>query len=116
MAAKPTFGIHDSAVQHDAPASVCSRDPVATLRDRPAAGLTVREVARRYRVGQDKVRGWIRRGELAALNTASSLCGRQQLRITVEALAAFEQRRTAGPPSKPQRRRRRPMTTDYYPD
>jgi hypothetical protein len=39
-------------------------------------GLTVRDVARRYRVGEDKVRGWIARGELAAINTATVMCGR----------------------------------------
>jgi excisionase family DNA binding protein len=91
-------------------------DSVATLRDRPAAGLTVHEVARRFRVSPDKVRGWIRRGELAALNTASALSGRPQLRITREALAAFEQRRTVAPPPKPPRRRRRTAEIDYYPD
>jgi excisionase family DNA binding protein len=42
----------------------------------PPRGLTVREVARRYRVSPDKVRAWIRRGELAAVNTASTLCGK----------------------------------------
>ena len=79
-------------------------------------GLTVPDVAARYRVGEDKVRGWIKRGELAAINTASFLCGRPQLRVTPEALTAFEQRRTAGPLPKPPRRRRRPAAIDYYPD
>jgi excisionase family DNA binding protein len=79
-------------------------------------GLTTRDVARRLRVGEDKVRTWVRRGELAAVNVASSLCGRPQLRITPEALAAFEQSRAAGAPPKPTRRRRRPAAVDYYPD
>ena len=79
-------------------------------------GLTVRDVARRLRVGEDKVRGWIKRGELSAINVASSLCGKPQLRVTAEALAAFERGRMAGPPPKPVRRRRRPTTIDYYPD
>ena len=38
-----------------------------------AHGLTTRDVARRYRVGQDKVRKWIARGELVAVNTATAL-------------------------------------------
>ena len=49
-----------------------------------ARGYTVADVATRYRVSPDKVRLWIRRGQLAAINTASSLCGRPQLRITAE--------------------------------
>lgn len=78
-------------------------------------GFTVADVAARYRVSPDKVRLWIRRGELSAINTASSLCGRPQLRITVEALAAFEQSRTTVPPPKPQRRHRKQAMVDFYP-
>jgi hypothetical protein len=76
----------------------------------------VRDVARRYRVGQDKVRGWIARGELAAINTARALCGKPRWVVTAEALAAFERRRAGGPAPKPQRRRRRTELMDYYPD
>jgi hypothetical protein len=79
-------------------------------------GFTVADVAARYRVSPDKVRAWIKKGELSAINTASSLSGRAQLRITPEALAAFERCRTASPPPKPQRRRRQSATKDYYPD
>ena len=79
-------------------------------------GFTVRDVAARYRVGEDKVRAWIKRGELSAINAASSFCGRALLRITPEALAAFERRRSAAPPPKPQRRRRRAAMVDFYPD
>jgi hypothetical protein len=79
-------------------------------------GLTVADVARRYRVGEDKVRAWIRRGELAAVNTAASLCGRPQLRVTPEALAAFERGRSAAPPPALPRRRKRTGQVDFYPD
>jgi hypothetical protein len=83
--------------------------------------LTVADVARRYRVGEDKVRAWIARGELPAINTAAVLCGRPRWVITPDALAAFERGRRGGPPPKPApRRRRRPAATsgviDYYPD
>jgi hypothetical protein len=63
----------------------------------PAAGLTVRDVARRYRVGGDKVRLWIARGELAAVNTAAALCGKPRFVVLPEHLAAFERRRAAAP-------------------
>jgi hypothetical protein len=81
-----------------------------------AIGLTVREVARRYRVGEDKVRGWIARGELAAVNTASALCGRPRWVVLPESLTEFERRRKGGTPPKQKPRRRRPEIKDYYPD
>jgi excisionase family DNA binding protein len=81
-------------------------------------GLTVREVARRYRVSPDKVRGWIRRGELSALNTSDRRCARPRFVVTPEALAEFEQARSAAtPPNSPPRRRRRITgQIDFYPD
>jgi transposase len=86
-----------------------------TLTPLPQAGLTVREVARRYRVGEDKVRAWIARGELAAVNTAAVLCGRPRWVILPDALAGFERRRAGGPPPKPCRRVRQ-VGIDFYPD
>jgi excisionase family DNA binding protein len=80
-----------------------------------AAGLTVSEVARRFRVGEDKVRGWIARGELAAINTASARCGRPRWVILPDAMAAFERGRVAAAP-RPIRRKRRAAVVDYYPD
>ncbi len=81
-----------------------------------AAGLTTADVAKRYRVGQDRVRAWIAAGELRALNTASAQCGRPRYVVTPEALAEFERRRAAGPPPKAPRRRRQAAAVDYYPD
>jgi hypothetical protein len=80
------------------------------------SGLTVADVARRYRVGEDKVRGWIARGELAAINTATALCGRPRWVILADALAAFEKRRASGPTPKPPRRKRNPTEIDFFPD
>jgi excisionase family DNA binding protein len=81
-----------------------------------ATGITVREVARRYKVSPDKVRAWINRGELHAVNTARRLCGRPRWVVLPEALAAFEGRRAGGPAPKPARRRRPPAAVDFYPD
>jgi transposase len=81
------------------------------------AGLTVREFARRYRVSEDKVRAWVARGELKAINTAAALCGKPRWVILPEALAEFEKARRGGPAPKPQRqRRRRAQEIDFYPD
>src|SRR5262249_47322382 len=64
----------------------------------PAAGLTVADVARRYRLSPDKVRAWIARGELAAINTSSALCGKPRWVILPDALGAFERPRAGGHP------------------
>lgn len=81
------------------------------------AGLTVCDVARRYRVGEDKVRGWIANGELKAINTATRLCGRPRWVISPDTLVEFERRRAGGPaPVSPTRQRRKPQQIDYYPD
>jgi hypothetical protein len=79
------------------------------------AGFSVAGLARRWKVGEDKVRGWIARGELAAVNVASTLAGRPRWRIMPDAVTQFEKRRGSAPPPKPQRRRRRQETVDFYP-
>jgi transposase len=79
-------------------------------------GMTVTDVARRYRVSADKVRAWIGRGELRAINTAATLCGRPRWVILADALAEFERRRAGGPALAPSRRRRtKSNVVDYYP-
>jgi hypothetical protein len=92
-----------------------TRDSVETAIP-PSTGFTVADVAKRYRVGQEKVRGWINRGELAAINTATALCGKPRWVVLPEALAAFERRRAGGPLPKPPRRRKRTTIVDFYPD
>jgi hypothetical protein len=92
-----------------------TQSPADTSLSTPR-GYTVADVARRYRVSPDKVRIWIRRGELPAINTAAALCGRARWVITPDALAAFERGRATAPPPKPSRRRRREEGYDYYPD
>ncbi len=87
------------------------------MNDTNKRGITVADIAARYRVGEDKVRGWIRRGELAAINTGTVLCGRPRYVVTPEALAKFEARRSAAPPPKPRRPQRTPPGyINYLPD
>jgi transposase len=86
------------------------------LLNSPASGLTVKEVAHRYRVGEDKVRAWIRRGELRAINTATITCARPRFVVPPEALSEFEQRRTIAPPNPQRKRRRAAHQIDFYPD
>jgi transposase len=80
-----------------------------------AVGLTVRDVAARYRVSPDKVRAWIARGELRAINTASASCGKPRWVVPAEALVAFERRRAGGPTPETPRRRKKSQAVDYYP-
>jgi hypothetical protein len=83
----------------------------------PGRGLTVADVAARYRVSQDKIRNWIRNGSLKAINTATALCGKPRFVVLPDALAEFEKRRAAAqPPKAPRRRRKRIDFVDYYPD
>lgn len=83
----------------------------------PRPGQTVADVARRYRVSPEKVRGWIKRGELAAINTAKARCGKPRYVILPEALAEFERGRAAATPNAPKpKRRKRTNIVDYYPD
>jgi hypothetical protein len=87
------------------------------MSDSPTSGLTVANVAARYRVSPDKVRGWIARGELAAVNVAANLSGKPRWVVTPEALEQFERHRRGGVTPKPARKR--PKVTnaiDFYPD
>jgi transposase len=86
------------------------------MREAYAPGLTVREVAGRYRVGVGRVLGWIRRGELRAINRRDARCGRPSWVIPPEALAAFERGRQAATPTPKPVRRKKTCAIDYYPD
>jgi excisionase family DNA binding protein len=85
------------------------------MPDTLTSGLTVADLAKRLRVSQDKIRAWITRGELVAVNTAAALCGRPRWVIAPEALAEFERRRAGAPTPKTPRRRKRTNDVDYYP-
>lgn len=69
--------------------------------------LTPPEVAEKLRVGVEKVHGWIRNGELRAINVAKQLGLRPRYRIDVEDLKAFEDRRAVVPVPPPAPRGKR---------
>ena len=70
--------------------------------------VTPPEIARRWGVSADKVLGWIRSGELRAMNVASKLTSRPRYLVDLADLAAFEERRAViPPPPRVQQRRRR---------
>jgi excisionase family DNA binding protein len=80
------------------------------------SGYTPNELARLLRVSADRVRRWITNGELTALNTAPSRCGRPRYVILPHHLAEFERRRAAAALKPAPWRRRRTTEVDYFPD
>jgi excisionase family DNA binding protein len=68
--------------------------------------LTVRQAAGRLAVSPDKIRAWIRSGELVALDVSRKVGGRPRFRIDAAALLAFEERRRVRPQSRVSRRLR----------
>jgi excisionase family DNA binding protein len=77
-------------------------------------GFTTRQIAKRLRVGKDRVRSWIAAGQLRAIDTGSG-SGRRRFIILPEDLAAFENRHQAGPAAKAPRRKKRAAAIDYFP-
>lgn len=69
--------------------------------------FTVADLVERFSVGEHTVLGWIRSGELTAFDVSRNPGGKPRWRISVEALASFELRRTSTPPQPSTTRRRR---------
>jgi excisionase family DNA binding protein len=69
---------------------------------------SIRQIAERFAVGQHTVLGWIKSGELTAVNVSRRPGCKPHWRITSEALQAFELLRSAQPvESQPRRRRKK---------
>ncbi len=70
-------------------------------------GMSPQQVAKRLRVSADKVRDWINKGELKAVNVANRDSSRPRWRISEDAIRDFENKRQAStPPSAVQRRKK----------
>jgi excisionase family DNA binding protein len=78
--------------------------------------LSVRDLTERYGVSQHTVLGWIRSGELRAVNVGRKLGAKKpRWRITHEALEAFEALRTPTPPAPRTRWKKRPVDViEFY--
>ena len=64
------------------------------------------EIATRLRVSPKKVLGWIRKGELRAINVSNG--NRPRYRIRPDDLDVFQKRREVQPPPRIRQRRRTP--------
>lgn len=87
-------------------------DTRTTLRRK----LTPPQLARQYGVSTDKVLGWIRSGELRAVNVATRPDGRPRWVIDAADLLAFERQRQARPrsPAAPRRRPKSAGVIEYF--
>ena len=77
---------------------------------------TVKDLSVRYSVTEETVRGWIRAGEIIAVNVGRKPTGKKpRWRITQEALDAFEITRTPTPPlPRAQRRKGHGAIIEFY--
>jgi hypothetical protein len=77
--------------------------------------LTPPAVARRYVIDVHRVLGWIKSGQLQAVNVGDG-AQRPRYRISEEALAEFEESRAAGPEPRITRIRRRknPHVEEFF--
>ena len=67
--------------------------------------LTVEAIAERYTVSAGTVLGWIKTGQLKAVNVGRAPGSkRPRWRVSAAALAAFEEARTPAPAARPARR------------
>ena len=77
--------------------------------------LTPQKIGELLGVGHDKVLGFIRTGELRAIDLSTTRGKRPRWRISRDDLDAFLARRSATPPPKPRRQRRQPDDViEYY--
>jgi excisionase family DNA binding protein len=86
--------------------------PVETLT--PLRGMTTADVARYLRISEDRVRTMIQSGELGAISTAPTRCGRPRYVVLPHHLAEFEQAHRVVVPTKTGRRPRRAPTRKRY--
>jgi len=79
-----------------------------------ASYLTPPAVAERFAVDAHKVLDWIKRGELRAIDVATTTAGRPRYRISPADLAAFEASRSATPQKVSRIRRKNPNVTEFF--
>ena len=75
----------------------------------------VKDLCKRYGVGEHTVLAWIHTGELKAVDVSRNRGPKPRWRVTQEALDAFEALRTpCPPPPRTRRRKRQPETIEFY--
>ncbi len=84
--------------------------------DKTPTMLSPPMLAKRLGVSSDKVRDWIRSGQLAATDVSQKPGGRPRFKISEEAIREFEKKRQPEKPLPAPRRRRKkdPGVTEYF--
>ena len=77
---------------------------------------SIPDIAESLGVTKEKVRAWIKAGELKAINTTQNPNGRARYRVRPEAFEDFLERRASTPPVPKQRRRKKSNApvTEFY--
>jgi hypothetical protein len=76
---------------------------------------TVADISARYSVNEHTVLGWIRRGELVAINVGRTPHGRKpRWRISEQALSEFEAKRTPTPAAPRKRKAKADGVVQFY--
>jgi predicted site-specific integrase-resolvase len=75
--------------------------------------LSPPQYAKRLGIDPVKILGWIKKGELRAINIASNLTGRPRYRIPIDAILEFEALRSARPAVKVVRRKKKKQDSDF---
>jgi len=78
-----------------------------SAKTEPGASLTPPQLAKRLGVKRDKVRDWIKSGQLLATNVAKRPGGRPRYRIREDDVREFERKRKGGASPAPPRKRRK---------
>lgn len=81
-------------------------NPTTCAPLRQGGNFTPRQYADKWRVDPETVLRWIKRGELVAVDVSAGNRKKPRWRISQEAAAAFEARRSSRPTPKPARVRR----------
>jgi hypothetical protein len=68
--------------------------------DKAPKFFTPPQLAEEFGVDADKILGWIRSGQLIAINMVTTTGGRPRYRISAEEAQAFQKRRSSAPPPK----------------
>lgn len=75
------------------------------------------QLAKEWGLDADKILGWIRSGQLIAVNMATTTGGRPRYRISAEEAQAFQKRRSNSPPPQSSPRTKTPKddgTIEFY--
>jgi hypothetical protein len=78
------------------------------------AYYSVQALSQSLKVSEDKVLAWIRSGELAAINVATSVGRRPRWRITAEAWDGFAARRTQTVAPRHRQIRKSKTVTEFF--